>query len=140
MIGLIDLYGPSFYPNKINTVEKRIDWGTKYFNDKMQNDRFKMFFAVHELEAWLLSQPDIFPANIQNSLKSESINPENVNFDNPPSKLLDSLYRNNMKKPYKKTVDGYNLFNKLDPEKVYSKCPNFKLMLDEVLKSIESAI
>ena len=47
----------------------------------MSLEKFRLFFAVHEFEAWLLSQPDIFPREIKNALQNRIAQPEQVNFD-----------------------------------------------------------
>ncbi len=44
------------------------------------------------------------------------------------------LYRKHLRKNYKKTIMGNALFNKLNPETVYNKCPYFGKMLNEMLK------
>lgn len=55
VISLLDLYGPTFYPNHIHSCDERYQWGQKYIEDKVNLPRFFHFFAVHEIEAWLLS-------------------------------------------------------------------------------------
>src|SRR5438045_2924469 len=59
VITLLDLYGPEF-PGYVTTFKERYDWGVAHFQNAVHEPRFRMFFAVHEFEAWLLSQPDIF--------------------------------------------------------------------------------
>ena len=137
VVGLLDLYGPTFYPMSKNNVQERLDWAKHEIESKVQHEKFKMFFAVHEVEAWLLSQPDIFPKEIQKHLKEESKNPENVDFDEPPAKFLDKIFMKETKRGYKKTVHGSQLFRKLDPNTAYSKCPNLKKMLDYMLEEAQ---
>jgi hypothetical protein len=57
-----------------------------------------MFFAVHELEGWLFSNPDIFPNEVRKAVAGKSIQPEKVNFDEPPAKHLDKIYNQRLKK------------------------------------------
>ena len=136
VIGLLDLYGPQasdFYPKYKQSVEERYEWAMKHFQNQVDHPRFRMFFAVHDFEAWLFSQPDIFPAEIQNNLPDNLNQPESINFYKPPSKMLDELYRSHRHKCYKKTVDGPKLFQKLEPSIAYDKCPHLKAMLDTML-------
>ena len=134
IIGLLDLYGPKFYPPDKTSVRGRHDWAVEKFQQEVNNDKFRMFFAVHELEAWLLSQPDILPESIRDELPTKaSDSPEMVNFDEPPAKLLEKLYKEKPGKGYKKVVDGTELFKKLDPSVAYRKCPHLKEMLDTML-------
>lgn len=133
VIGLMDLYGPQFYPDHLAQPEERRQWGVTHFQQKVDQDRFRMFFAVHELEAWLLSQPDIFPREVRSAIQSISSQPENVNFDAPPAKRLHDIYRSRLKKDYKKVTNGKRLFSKLDPMAAADKCPHLKAMLEEML-------
>ena len=142
MIGLIDLYGPQkvgFYPGQANTPDERYDWGVQHLEKKVGRDRFRMFFAVHEFEAWLLSQPDIFLPKIKNALPAKIAQPENVNFDEPPAKLLDRIYKAQTQRNYKKTTYGKELFKKLDPAEAVKKCPRLKQMLQEMLNLAKEA-
>lgn len=101
--------------------------------DKVKEKNFFQFFAVHEVEAWLLSQPEIFPSNIRNAFPGKIVQPETVNFDEPPAKLLDRLYRQYTKRTYKKVVNGKELFDKLDPAVAYEKCRRLRELLDKML-------
>jgi hypothetical protein len=102
VIGLLDLYGPTFYPKNIVTASERLGWAKNHLENTVKDKRFKMFFAVHEVEAWLLSQPEVFPRDVGQELDSESKNPEEVNFENPPSKRLQQLYLQKTGRNYKK--------------------------------------
>ncbi len=139
VIGLLDLYGPRFYPEDKNSIQERYEWAVAYFEKNVKHDKFRMFMAVHELEAWLLSQPEIFDQPVYKALKNEERQPETINFDKPPKKLLHELYCNNMRKGYIERVYGYHLFRKLDPSIAYEKCPYLKIMLDEMLKMAQKA-
>jgi hypothetical protein len=132
IIGLLDLYGPEFYPDSVTSKKDRIKWGTKHIEDAVNNKKFKMFFAVHELEAWLLSQPENLPSSVRKALPKKL--PEDVNFDEPPAKLLKRLYHNKENIFYKKTTHSVDLFKKLDPDIAYQKCPYLKTMLKEMLE------
>ena len=115
VIGLLDLYGPNFYPRNLATVEERYQWGVDHFQRAVADKRFRMFFAVHELEAWLLSDPAIFPRDVKDGLPTTVSHPERVNFDQPPAKLLDQVYRQKTRRGYKKITYGKQSFAKLDP-------------------------
>ncbi len=141
VIGLLDLYlgenqQASWNANVRDTKEK-VKRGQAHFQslaekEGVPQDRFHMFFAVHELEAWLLSQPDLLPQEVAKALSGRA--PEEINNDEPPAKLLTRLYREKCKRSYKKTTDGSNLFDKLDPDQARKKCPHLKEMLDTLLE------
>ena len=140
VIGLLDLYGPTFYPaDKVNPPE-RYQWAKADIEKQVAQDRFHQFFAVHETEAWLLSDPEIFPTEIRKHLPDPTKRPpESVNFNEPPAKLLERLYLAHLKRNYHKVTDGQNLFSKLDPNTAYKYCPHLRELLDEMLRLAQAA-
>jgi hypothetical protein len=66
------------------------------------------------------------------ALPGRSARPEEVNFDQPPSKLLARLYREKLSRSYKKVIDGASLFQALPPERAFEKCPYLKSMLNDM--------
>jgi len=140
VIGLLDLYGPTFYPNNITTTDERLNWAKECLEKNVGQNRFKMFFAVHEVEAWLLSQTEVFPKEVGQELVSESKRPEEVNFDDPPSKRLERIYLQKTGRKYKKRVYGSQLFSNLVPEIAANKCPELKKMLEWMLEMAKKAV
>ncbi len=144
VIALLDLYGPTIYPDHIETATARYEWAKKDIEEKVNtkignSGIFRQVFAVHETEAWLFSDPNIFPNNIQRAFPGKTSSPENINFNEPPSKLLERLYKTKMKRTYKKVTHGKELFGKLDPQIAYNKCPRLKELLDEMLRLAQNA-
>lgn len=140
VIALMDIYGLELdYPKTVTTVNQRIQWATQNFEEKVGNEKFKAFFAVHETEAWLLSDPRIFQKNIRNSFPLRFKRPETVNFNEPPSVQLNNFYLTHLNQRYRKVLDGTTLFEKLDPNIVCEKCPNFKIMMENLLWLAEVA-
>lgn len=138
-IGLLDLYAPNFYPRGMATVAERYSWAKKHLEDKVGDPRFRQHFAVHETEAWLLADPEILPREVRTALPGRSAHPEEVDFDEPPAKLLARLYREKLKRSYSKVVDGANLFRVHQPEKALQKCPYLKLLLNDMLELAQGA-
>lgn len=134
VIGLLDFHElPLAIPAEQETVTERCAWAKVYLEQKVGSPKFRQFFAVHETEAWLLSQPSIFPAAVRTEIASRAQHPETINNQEPPAKLLQNLYRTKTRCDYKKTVDGGDLFGGLDPAVAYGKCPHLKSMLDTLL-------
>ncbi len=133
-IGLLDLYGATFLPHHLSSSQERHDWAVKQIEKDVNRPRFRMFFAVHELEAWILTEPQLLPSAVRNTLPSKAAQPEPVNFSGPPAKLLNRLYNSATGKNYKKLVYGKDLFERLNPTVACEKCPHLKSMLDEMLK------
>lgn len=134
VISLLDLYGPTFYPSKLKKSNERYDWAKKHIEEKVNQPKFFQFFAVHEVEAWLLSEPNIFPVGVREAFPTKINHPETVNFNEPPAKLLERLYPLHVRRSYKKVVNGKGLFGKLDPTVAYKKCPKLKELLDKMLE------
>ena len=133
VLALLDLYGPTFYPSDKITAAARYKWAKVYLEEKVDQTKFSQHFAVHETEAWLLSDPFIFPAEVKKALEGKYPRPEIVNFDTPPAMLLERLYSSKTGRQYKKVTNGKELFAKLDPAVAYDKCPSLKALLDEML-------
>ena len=132
-IGLLDLYGPAFIPSNLSHHERH-KWAVSHFQTQVDHPKFRMFFAVHEVEAWLLSDPQLLPAAVRSRLPGKAAQPESVNFSEPPAKLLDRLYRTHTREGYDKVVHGSRLFDRLNPSVAYDKCPYLAKMLDEMLR------
>lgn len=144
VFGLVDLYGSGDFPADRTTVEDRVAWliacvERPFRRKKSPEPRFRQFVAVHELEAWLLSDPDIFPATVSAALKKIDRSPEDIDFDEPPKKLLQRLYRRWLKKEYKEVTDGAVNFQKLDPDRARQRCPRLGALLDSMLEVARDA-
>ena len=137
VISLLDMYGPTIYPPKSNSAAERFAWGKKHLEQKVNHPKYRHFFAVHESEAWLLSNPQLFPQNIQALIPAAP--PETINFNEPPAKLLDRVYEHETRHHYKKVTYGKDLFRQLDPNTAYQKCPYLRAMLDEMLALAKAA-
>ncbi len=140
VISLLDLYGPTFYPADKTNKLARYQWAKEYLEKQVAQEKFRQFFAIHETEAWLFSDPKLFPQDVRQYLPdTEKRPPENVNFDEPPAKLLERLYRLHLKRKYGKVTDGKSLFAKLDPNVAYEHCPHLRELLDEMLRLAREA-
>jgi len=139
-IGLLDLYGPTFYPPDKSSASDRYRWAKSLLEDKVSHEAFRQHFAVYETEAWLLSDPSVLPRAVADALPKRASRPESVNFNEPPARLLDRLYTRHVRKPYRKAVDGPNLFRRLDPTVAVAKCPHLKLLLDDALALARMAL
>ena len=140
VVSLLDLYGPTIYPPSLQSAADREQWGKKHIEKKVNRQRFRHFFAVHETEAWLLSEPAVFPTKVRNRLPRSVETPEQVNFDEPPARLLNRLYKEVTRgRIYKKVVYGKQLFDRLDPDAACGKCPKLRVLLDEMLRLARAA-
>ena len=132
VIGLLDLHGPT-YPGHCATPEQKCAHLRERLQAEVGSPNFRQHFAIHELEAWLLSDPDIFPTEVKKALAKKSARPEAFCDNDLPSKLLGRLYREKTKREYKKRSHGAELFSRLDPDRAAAKCPALKALLDDLL-------
>lgn len=129
-IGLIDFYASGLrYP--AGNIWHQYNWARQTIQSEVNHPRFRQHFAVHETEAWLLSEPDNFPREISERLPKGA--PESVNHRNPPSHVIANAYQTRLQRRYKKPTEGAKLFAKLDPDRASERCPHLKLLLDEML-------
>ena len=141
VFSLMDLYGAGIYPDNEQTVEERYGWGKQEMEGRFPSPKYKHFFAVHETEAWLLSQPKRFPAGVGKSLQKYAKEPEKVNFDQPPAQRIGEQYIKEIGRGYGKVRDGSRIFKdkKFDPGLAAGVCPYLKLLLDEMLRFANNA-
>lgn len=139
VIALLDLYGPTVYPPNCTGRPDRVRWATEHMERQIAQPRFKLRFAVHELEAWLLSDPGIFPREVRSEIEKLSRYPEDVNGVKPPAAQLDDIYTRKLRTGYKKRVYGKQLLDKLDPEHAAAVCPSLKALLDTMIELAEPA-
>lgn len=140
VIALFDFYGASLeFPPDKTTAQERQEWAKQHMENLVNLPKFRQFLAVHETEAWLLSQPDIFPLSLQADILKHAGRPEAVNMNEPPAELLKRLYLSRTKHKYHKVTNGTELFGNLNPVTAYDKCPNLKAMLDEMLRLAKEA-
>lgn len=142
IIGLLDLHSPGLCPDDRRPVQDRIQWVRQTIESMVGHPKFRQYVAVHETEAWLLSDPSIFPAEIRKVLVRSAKRPETVDDQEPPSRFLSRLYvtKTPRGKAYKKVVDGSDLFEKLNPVAAQSRCPHLKEMLDDMTALAQGVI
>ena len=50
-IGLLDLYGPTFYPNGVQSAADRYTWAKRHSERAVNHPKFHQYLAVHDAEA-----------------------------------------------------------------------------------------
>jgi len=134
IVGLVDLYG--LPPARINlsaysTLKDKVIAARQYVRGLLPaylHPRFRQHFAVHETGAWLLAYPLEWPPEIRDAITKKR--PEEINFDEPPSRLLTRLLRAD----YKKVVRARNIFGRVDPRIAVTACPYLGLLADDLLR------
>lgn len=139
VVGIVDLYG---LPSQID-LSKCLTRKDKVQSARQQilqhvpaklRKRFRLHFAVHEFEAWLLAYPEKWPQSIRDQITKKA--PEDVNFNEPPAKFVKRLLRGS----YKKTVMGRNILRTADPQIAIDKCPYLKLLAEDLLQIAKALV
>lgn len=140
VVGLVDLYGlpPSFidlsgYASTTDKVRVARQYIRRLLPSHLQS-YFRQHFAVHETEAWLLAYPDEWPPAIRARITRRP--PEEVNFDEPPSRLLRRLLAGD----YKKVVRARNILARVDPQVAVDMCPHLRLFAEDLLNVAHSLV
>ncbi len=134
VFGLIDLYGipqSRVDLSQCVTIQEKVKHARAYIRGLVPpgyRDRFRQHFAVHEIEAWLLAYPELWPAAVRAQIRKRP--PEQVNFNEPPAKFLNRILGGR----YKKTTTAKNLFPKVDPQVAIDSCPHLKVLVNDLLR------
>jgi hypothetical protein len=139
VIGLIDRYGSGIEYRDDPGIDEWYRRAKRDLEEEVGSHGFRQHFAVHETEAWFLSEPANLPGKVREVLPAASEHPERVDLNRPPAKLLSELYQKCLGRPYQKILIGSRLFSKLDPEAAAAKCPHLKLLLDDLLELAKGA-
>jgi len=134
IVGLVDLYGlpqGRIDFSKCSSIKEKVAAAREQIRRLVApefRDRFRQHFAVHEIEAWLLAYPGMWPSAVRAQIQKRP--PEQVNFNEPPAKFLKRILGGR----YKKTVHAKNLFPVVDPQVAIDQCPFLKLLAVDLLE------
>ena len=100
LIGLLDLHGPHDVVRHTRNVTDPYAAAKAHFENIVGLDIFRQHFAVHEVEAWLLADPEIHDGRVRSALQRHARNPESVDHDAPPSTVLNRAYKARLDRDY----------------------------------------
>ena len=100
------------------------------------HNRVEVHFAVQEIEAWIIADPDNFyrvynyaPRQLLNDVKQlvpEGQSPEiAINCNPKPSERLENLTRKH-DRTYRKTIEGPKALDLVNPDYIADRCPHFR--------------
>lgn len=100
--------------------------------------RFYASTLKHDLEMLLLAVPNHLQSLLKMSTRPHGwrLPPEDQNQDRPPKRIVEELFRVNLKRSYLKTKDGHAILRNADLSEVLfdrngrEQCPAFRAMLD----------
>lgn len=134
VFSLIDLYGMNRVKhNPDDDLAQKVSRAKKWQLDNFEPSFFHPHISVHEIEAWLLAEGDCVAQRLKDSKVVPDKNAESKNFDNPPSKRIDTLFKSNRRGDgYHKKIDGLPLFKCLSFQPVYDSCKHFREFYDNL--------
>ena len=100
---------------------------------RVSGARDRVFFMVQLMEAWFLADRDCLRTYYGTSLQSRRLpnnrRPESVRKDDVLNRLRQAT-QGSPKGAYHKTDHAPEILEQLNPDAVYSACPNFALLID----------
>ena len=134
VFSLFDIYGfPGLQPS--DDVHKKIIEGKKFLINKMGIGASKYFphFTVHETESWFFADDALLCRFLRTNQKLAHLKPEEIDFQDHPSRRLSNLSQKYRKQRYDKNYDSSQMFKHLEFDAVYRSCPYFKQFWDELV-------
>lgn len=134
VFSLIDLYGMNrVNHNPDDELSQKVIRVKRWLQDSLEPSFFYPHLSVHEIEAWLLAEGDCIAQRLKDSKVVADKNAESKNFDNPPSKRIDTLFKSKRRGDgYHKKIDGLPLFKCLPFQPVYDSCKYFREFYDNL--------
>jgi len=141
---LIDLYGMNRVQHGLqdglaDKVARVKTWLRNDF-EADYGDFFYPHVSVHEVETWLLAEGECLAKRLKDAKIQPNPNAEAQNFDNPPSRRIDNLFKHHRRNDgYHKINDGIALFKCLQFEPVFKSCQYFREFYNG-LKSVAQSV
>jgi len=133
---LIDLCGMSrVQHNRDDELFEKVARVKNWLQDDFEPIFFRPHLSVHEIEAWLLAEGDCLAKRLKDTNIKPDRNAETKNFDNPPHRRIEALFKSRHHDDYHKINDGTLLFQCLQFQPVYDTCQYFREFYNE-LKSV----
>ena len=94
--------------------------------------RFYASALKHDLEVLLLAATSQLQSRLKMSNRPSGWRrpPEDQNQDRPPKRIVEDLFRRELKRSYRETTDSYAILRGADLREVAEQCPTFRAMID----------
>lgn len=128
VIALTDVYtgsNPPEFKDAAEAKRKMREWAGDH------DGRFHAHAAQYEFEAWLIPYWDRIQALSKTNRAKPSQNPESINHNRPPSKLLQEVFSGG--KCYRKTLDSRKILEGQDLTVAANECPELRSFLNTLL-------
>jgi hypothetical protein len=134
---LVDLYKMNrvIQPSD-DELDVKVDRVQSWLRTQVQGHRrahnFFPHVSVHEVEAWVLAEGEALSQRLQDPSIRPDPQAELKDFQKPPKKRIDELFRRTNKTRYRESLDGQPLFSKMSFQPVYDSCQCFRKFYDDL--------
>jgi hypothetical protein len=133
---LVDLYGMDRVTHQqADPLDDKVARVRAWFSNRLEHRRAHDFFphvCVHETEAWLLAEGTALARRLSDASVKPDPQAELKNFQLPPQRRINDLFKKNKGESYQKIRDGRPLFSSAQFEPVYSTCRFFRAFYDDL--------
>jgi len=129
--------------SRYDSLTKKTNAAKRWLKNDFEKEipeKFYPHLSVHETEAWILADGVALANRLKNNRLKPRKNAEKLDDHNPPKKRLNELFRKHKQYEYHEIKEGTPLFKRLNFEKVYDSCPNFKKFYDDLKAVAQSLI
>lgn len=143
VVGLPDLYPNRNQKYKHDNLEELQDVQTRLVNQSLLQKvkrtdidsymaRFYASALKHDLEVLLLAATSQLQSRLRMSNRPGGWRrpPEEQNQDRPPKRIVEELFRVNLKRSYRENTDSDAILRGADLREVTEQCPTFRAMID----------
>ena len=147
VVGLPDLYPNRDYANteyKHNNLQELQGIQTHLVKQHLQQQmgrranvdshivRFYASALKHDLEVLLLAATSQLQSRLKMSNRPSGWRrpPEEQNQDRPPKRIVEALFRRELKRSYRENTDSDAILREADLREVAEQCPTFRAMID----------
>ena len=146
VVGLPDLYPNRDYAGteyKHDNLEELRDVQTRLVKQSLQQEvrradidghiaRFYPGALKHDLEVLLLAATSQLQSRLKMSNRPSGWRqpPEEQNQDRPPKRIVEDLFRRELKRSYRENTDSDAILRNADLREVAEQCPTFRDMID----------
>lgn len=141
---MIDLYGmklPTFSPG--TSLENKVSTARAWLREQIRDvdpDFFHPHVCVHELEAWFLAEGKALGKRLKHPKLRPDRQSERKNFENPPTKRVNELFRKHLKHEYRKIADGGPLLSELSHDAVIEACEYYREFYEDLTAVARGAL
>jgi hypothetical protein len=138
VLTLVDLYGMNraqLSPG--SNLDSKVAAARRWLATQCSRARQGFFYGhvvVHEIEAWILAEGKALGTRLKHPQIASDPDAETKDFDNPPKRRLNEMFRRHLQRHYEENRDAPALFEVMDPRAVYTSCRYYRIIYDDLVQ------